>query len=78
MKRVEILREKIKRLVPLLTGMSIRVTQAGASAYVERDPETLRPNRVNLIVFGIFTGKFLFTAFISAMILTASRCMKIT
>ena len=48
MKRVEILREKIKRLVPLLTGMSIRVTQAGASAYVERDPETLRPNRVNL------------------------------
>lgn len=48
MKRAEILREKIVRLVPLLTGMSIRVTQAGASAYVERDPVTLRPNRVNL------------------------------
>lgn len=48
MKRAELLREKITRLVPLLTGQSIRVTQAGASAFVERDPVTLRPNRVNL------------------------------
>lgn len=42
------LREVIGKLVPLLTGKGLVVTQRGAQAYVEVDPRTKKPRRVNI------------------------------
>lgn len=42
------LREVINKLVPMLTGKGLRVTQRGSQAYVEADPRTNKPIRVNI------------------------------
>lgn len=46
--KVAILRETIKKLVPMLASRGLRVTQVGAQAFVETDPKTLKPIRVNI------------------------------
>ncbi|CCG43325.1 cobaltochelatase CobT-related protein [Magnetospirillum molischianum] len=45
---VMILREKVVRLTQMLSDRGIIVTQRGTEAYVESDPRTGRPKRVNL------------------------------
>lgn len=42
------LREVIAKLVPLLTGKGLQVTQRGSQAYVKTDPKTKRPIVVNI------------------------------
>lgn len=42
------LREVITKLVPLLTGKGLIVTQRGSQAYVSTDPRTKRPISVNI------------------------------
>ncbi|MDE4297056.1 hypothetical protein PXK56_17865 [Phaeobacter gallaeciensis] len=42
------LREVIRKLVPLLAGKGLEVTQRGSQAYVETDPVTRKPKRVNI------------------------------
>jgi len=42
------LREVITKLVPLLTGKGLTVTQRGSQAYVKTDPRTLKPVSVNI------------------------------
>lgn len=42
------LREVITKLVPLLAGKGLMVTQRGSQAYVEADPVTRIPKRVNI------------------------------
>ncbi|SER28927.1 Cobalamin biosynthesis protein CobT [Faunimonas pinastri] len=42
------LRDAIVKLTQMLTGKGLRVTQQGAQAYVESDPVTLKPVRVNI------------------------------
>ena len=48
MNRPEILRQKITKLVSFLTERKIKVTQVGATAFVEYHPITSLPIRVNL------------------------------
>lgn len=43
-----ILREAISKVVQMLAGMGLTVTQRGSQAYVETDPKTLKPKRVNI------------------------------
>lgn len=43
-----ILREAITKVVQMLAGMGLRVTQRGSSAYVQTDPRTLKPTLVNI------------------------------
>jgi cobalamin biosynthesis protein CobT len=47
-KDIFVLRETVAKLVPLLAGQGLRVTQQGSQAYVETDPKTLKPVRVNI------------------------------
>lgn len=47
-KEIAELREVISKLVPMLVGKKIRVTQEGSKAYVETDPVTKKPTRVNI------------------------------
>lgn len=47
-KDIIILREVIGKLTQMLAGMGLRVTQQGSMAYVETDPKTLKPARVNI------------------------------
>lgn len=42
------LREVVTKLVPLLTGKGLTVTQRGSKAYVDVDPVTRRPKSVNI------------------------------
>lgn len=42
------LQEVIGKLVPMLTGKGLKVTQRGVRAYVETDPKTNAPTRVNI------------------------------
>lgn len=42
------LREVVIKLTQMLAGMGLRVTQVGTRAYVETDPTTLKPLRVNI------------------------------
>lgn len=46
--RVLILREAITKIVPMLTQKSVTVTLRGMKAFVQYDPTTLEPTRVNL------------------------------
>ncbi len=48
MNKVQILREVIKKLVPMIASRDIRVTQVGAQAFVQTDTRTLKPVRVNI------------------------------
>ena len=43
-----ILREAINKVVQMLAGMGLRVTQRGSSAYVQTNPKTLKPELVNI------------------------------
>ena len=42
------LREVITKLVPLLAGKGLRVTQRGSQAYVQTNPDTFQPELVNI------------------------------
>lgn len=42
------LREVINKLVPMLTGKGLRVTQRGSQAYVQANPRTNKPEVVNI------------------------------
>lgn len=42
------LREVVTKLVPMLTGKGLTVTQRGADAYVIADPKTRKPVRINI------------------------------
>lgn len=42
------LREVITKLVPLLAGKGLRVTQRGSQAYVQTNPDTFQPEVVNI------------------------------
>ncbi len=42
------LREVVQKLVPLLTGKGLEVTQRGSQAYVRTDPQTRKPLQVNI------------------------------
>lgn len=48
MNKVQQLREVVKKLIPMIGARGIRVTQAGAKAFVETDRKTLKPVRVNI------------------------------
>lgn len=48
MNKVAILREKVSRLVTVLTEKKVKVTQRGAVARVEYNPTTGMPSVVNL------------------------------
>lgn len=45
---IAVLREVIVKLTQMLAGMGLRVTQQGSMAYVESDPKTNKPVRVNI------------------------------
>jgi len=45
---IHIMREAVKVITQMLTESSVRVTQEGLSAFVENDPRTNKPIRVNL------------------------------
>lgn len=45
---IAVLREVIVKLTQMLAGMGLRVTQQGSMAYVESDPKTNKPIRVNI------------------------------
>ncbi len=45
---VVVLREALTKIVPLLTNEQVRVTMRGMNAFVEYDPKTLKPVRVNI------------------------------
>ena len=45
---IQILREVITKLVPLLTGKGLKVTQRGTQAFVQADPKTNKPVLVNI------------------------------
>ncbi|WP_062120185.1 cobaltochelatase CobT-related protein [Aureimonas sp. AU40] len=47
-RRIVELREAITKLVQLLAGKGLRVTQIGSQAYVKTDPRTLKPISVNI------------------------------
>lgn len=47
-KDVIILRETVKKLIPMLAERDIRVTQSGVDAYVKWHPRTLEPQLVNI------------------------------
>lgn len=47
-KDIAILREVVVKLTQMLAGMGLRVTQQGSMAYVEYDPKTNKPVRVNI------------------------------
>lgn len=47
-REIQMLREVVEKLVPLLAGQGLRVTQRGMSAYVQFDPKTLKPTVVNI------------------------------
>jgi cobalamin biosynthesis protein CobT len=47
-KDVIILRETVKKLIPMLAERDIRVTQSGVDAYVKWHPKTLEPQVVNI------------------------------
>jgi cobaltochelatase CobT len=46
--KVEILRESVSKVVPILSGRGIRVTQIGMKAYVQYSPKTKKPELVNI------------------------------
>jgi cobalamin biosynthesis protein CobT len=45
---IQLLREVITKLVPLLTGKGLKVTQRGTQAYVQANPKTNKPEVVNI------------------------------
>lgn len=45
---IVILREAIKKLIPMIAGRGLRVTQMGTQAYVAPNPQTGLPERVNI------------------------------
>jgi hypothetical protein len=45
---VQVLREVVRKLVPMIAGRGVRVTQMGAQAYVSHDARTGKTNRVNI------------------------------
>lgn len=45
---VEILREAVRVVVPLLAGKGVKVTQIGMQAFVRYDPRTKQPKTVNI------------------------------
>jgi cobalamin biosynthesis protein CobT len=45
---VRTLREVVKKLVPMIAGRGVRVTQQGAQAFVQHDPRTGKTVRVNI------------------------------
>lgn len=47
-REIQELRETITKLVPLLTGKGLAVTQRGSQAYVQTDPKTKKPVVVNI------------------------------
>ena len=42
------LRAVVQKLVPLLTGRGLQVTQRGAQAFVRADPKTRKPILINI------------------------------
>lgn len=46
--KVEILRDSVAKIVPMLSGRGISVTQMGIQAYVRYHPKTLKPLVVNI------------------------------
>ncbi len=46
--KVEILRESVAKIVPMLSGKGVRVTQIGMQAFVQYHPKTLAPQVVNI------------------------------
>lgn len=48
MRKVDLLRAKIDRLIPMLTEKQVTVTQRGAVPYTVFDPETNRPTSINI------------------------------
>lgn len=47
-REIQDLREVITKLVPMLTGKGLKVTQRGSNAYVEANPKTNKPEVVNI------------------------------
>jgi hypothetical protein len=47
-REILILRQTVVKLTQLLTGMGLLVTQQGSSAFVEVDPKTTKPKRINI------------------------------
>ena len=47
-REIQILRDVITKLVPLLTGKGLKVTQRGTKAYVQANPKTNKPEVVNI------------------------------
>lgn len=47
-REIQELREVITKLVPLLTGRGLKVTQRGTQAYVQANPRTNKPEVVNI------------------------------
>jgi cobalamin biosynthesis protein CobT len=47
-REIATLRDAVVKIVPMLAGMGLLVTQQGTSAYVSTDPKTLKPVRVNI------------------------------
>lgn len=45
---IAVLREAVGKLTQMLAGMGLRVTQMGTGAFVEADPKTNKPTRVNI------------------------------
>jgi hypothetical protein len=48
MTEVQVLREVVKKVVPMITGRGVRVTQLGAQAFVAHDPRTGKITQVNI------------------------------
>lgn len=46
--KVEVLRESVSKIVPILSGRGIDVSQMGMHAFVQYDPRTKKPIRVNI------------------------------
>ena len=49
-KRIRLVRESVSKVVHLLSGKRVPVTQKGSRAFVQTDPETLAPIKVNIPV----------------------------
>jgi nitric oxide reductase activation protein len=47
-REIQLLRDVITKLVPLLTGKNLKVTQRGSQAYVQANPRTNKPEVVNI------------------------------
>lgn len=47
-REIQLLRDVITKLVPLLTGKGLKVTQRGTQAYVQANPKTNKPEVVNI------------------------------